>query len=268
MEGLINKPIIVKNTTKVEVNSLPDLPFRGIFVGGSGSGKTNAIVNFVNFYKSRGLLDRVIIICPTKDLKLVSLVETPDDYYVSPTFATINTIISNIKEIVSDYKQKLKDIEHWKVLSRKQEDDLTDDDLRWIEGQECIPPVDEYGHFPRTLLIIDDSIGTQLFGLNRKNPLVNFYIRSRHYGCSIILSTQYFNSLNKALRVNASFFVLFKNKDKKQIVSIYEEIASRVSLDKFIEMFNTATDEKYNFLFIDLEKGDFRMNFNHPLNNI
>ena len=100
MEGLVNQPIIVKNTTKVEVNSLPDLPFRGIFVGGSGSGKTNSIVNFVNFYKSRGLLDRVIIICPTKDLKLVSLVESPDDYYVSPTFATINTIISNIKGIV------------------------------------------------------------------------------------------------------------------------------------------------------------------------
>lgn len=265
MDRLLNKPINIPNLTRIEVPDLPDLPFRGIFVGGSGTGKTNSIVNFVNFYKQRGLLDNITVICPTKDLKLVSLVESPEDYYLSPTFETIQTIISKIKGRVQEYKSQQKDIERWKVLSRKREEDLTTEDLIWIEKQPELPPKDTFGHFPRSLLIIDDSIGTQLFGLQRKNPLVNFYIRSRHYGCSIILSTQYFNSLNKALRANASFYVLFKNKDKKQLASIYAEIASHCPMEQFIEMFDSATAEKYHFLFIDLEKGEFREDFNRRL---
>ena len=130
--------------------------------------------------------------------------------------------------------------------------------------RSILPPERRYKRFPSSLIIIDDSIGTQLFGLNRKNPLVNFYIRARHYGCSIILSTQYWNSLNKAIRANATFLALFKNKDKKQLNSIYEEVASNITFDDFIRMFEDATEDKYSFLYIDLEKADFRRSFNSP----
>ena len=54
------------------------------------------------------------------------------------------------------------------------------------------------------------------------------------------------------------------NKDKKQLNSIYEEVASNITFDDFIRMFEDATEDKYSFLYIDLEKADFRRSFNSP----
>jgi len=265
MDKLVNKEVSVKNLTKIEVPNLPTMPFRGIFQGGSGQGKTNAIVNFVRFYKDNDLFDKIYVICPTRDLKLLSLVEDKEDFYLAPTFDTVETIVERIKEDVRRYKRYLKDKEFYESIRHKKEDDLTMEELSRIERMEEFPPKDPFGRFPQSLLIVDDSIGSALFSTSRKNSFVNFYIRSRHQGCSVILSTQHWSGLNRSLRANATFFVIFKMNDKKQLYDIFLEITSFLDFDTFMRVFQEATKEKYHFLFVDIEKGEFRRDFNTPI---
>lgn len=263
---LQNREVSVRNITRVDVPNLPTLPFRGIFQGGSGQGKTNSIVNFVKFYTDNKLFDRIYVICPTRDLKLMSLVASKEDFYLSPTFDTVDVIIGRIKDDVRSYKRYLKDKEFYDSIRHKTEDELTMEEMSRIDRMEEFPPIAPFGgRFPQSLLIVDDSIGSALFSPSRRNPFVNFYIRSRHQGCSVILSTQHWSGLNRSLRGNATFFVIFKMNDKKQLYDIFLEITSFMDFDTFLRVFHEATKDKYHFLFVDIEKGEFRRDFNTPI---
>lgn len=263
--SIINKEISIKNITKKAVEGYPDLPFRGIFQGGSGQGKTNSIVNFVNYYKSLGLFDHIYVICPTRDLKLISLVEDKNDFYLEPTFQTTQIIQDRIADNVKRYKKYLKDKEFYDSIKHKDPDSLTLTEIARLDKMESVPPVAPYKAFPQSVLIVDDSIGSVLFSPSKRNPFVNFFIRSRHQGCSIILSTQHWGGLNRSLRANATFFVIFKMNDKKQLYQIYLELAHKMDFEQFLEVFHRATEEKYSFLFVDLEKDIVRRNFNEPI---
>ena len=126
---------------------------------------------------------------------------------------------------------------------------------------ETVPPIAPYKAFPQSLIIIDDSVGSILFSPSKRNPFVNFYIRSRHLGTSIILSTQHWGGLNKVLRANATFFVLFNLNDKKQLYLIYLELAHTMDFEQFLNIIHYATGDRYNFLFIDIEKNIISKNF-------
>ena len=260
-----NKEISIKNITKKSVQGYPDLPFRGIFQGGSGQGKTNAIVNFVNYYKSLNLFDHIYVVCPTRDLKLISLVNDKEDFYLEPTFETTGIITDRIAENVKRYKKYLKEKEFYDTVKNKDPDTLTIEEMNKLDKMESVPPKAPYKAFPQSLLIIDDSIGSVLFSPSKRNPFVNFYIRSRHQGTSIILSTQHWSGLNRSLRANATFFVIFNLNDKKQLYQIYLELAHKMDFDTFLDIFHRATEQKYSFLFVDLEKDIVRRNFDEPI---
>jgi len=256
-----NKEVPVKNITKVGIKDFPDLPFRGIFLGGSGQGKTNSIVNFVNYYKSLNAFDHIYIVCPTRDLKLIGLVEDKEDFYLEPNFDTIDYIKKLIGGNIYRYKKYLKEKSFYDKIKHKNDEDLTVEEQAKLENMESIPPIAPYKSFPQSLIIIDDSVGSILFSPSKRNPFVNFYIRSRHMGTSIILSTQHWGGLNKVLRANATFFVLFNLNDKKQLYLIYLELAHTMDFEQFLNIIHYATKDRYNFLFIDIEKNIISKNF-------
>ena len=48
----------------------------------------------------------------------------------------------------------------------------------------------------------------------------------------------------------------------EKVESIQKELDLNIPKKKFYEMYEKATSEKYNFLFVDVRNGKYRKNFN------
>lgn len=113
------------------------------------------------------------------------------------------------------------------------------------------------------LLVIDD-LPTELN--KRTSKIVKQFLKHRHLHLSIIITTQKLNLLNLSIRNNCSHLIVFKTNNQNERKSL----ASMVEIDeqKFYEYLDYATQEKYNFLFVDLSVSPtcFYKNFTEKLN--
>ena len=114
----------------------------------------------------------------------------------------------------------------------------------------------------KTLLIIDDLI-TEV--ANKKNKdLINFILKSRHLKTSIIIISHKYNFLPSVIRNNLTHIILFRSKSKLELDTIYKGIID-VDDDEFYKIYNDATNEQHNFLYIVLNKNpqQYYHNFNY-----
>ena len=113
------------------------------------------------------------------------------------------------------------------------------------------------------LLVIDD-LPTELN--KRTSKIVKQFLKHRHLHLSIIITTQKLNLLNLSIRNNATHLISYKtnNKDERKSMSTMTELHE----DKFYEYLDYATNDKYCFLYVDLNDNPtkFYKNFNYILN--
>lgn len=124
---------------------------------------------------------------------------------------------------------------------------------------------------PTPLLFIDDCSHSPIYAPSRSNPLVNLTLRHRHlggqgFGLSIQFAVQTFKSgVPKALRQNTMQFLIFKTADQDTIIDIYQEVGAFCKKEEFIHVYESAVQEKHDFLLIDLNAKDesriFRKNW-------
>jgi hypothetical protein len=73
----------------------------------------------------------------------------------------------------------------------------------------------------------------------------------------------------KEIRGNITLLCLFKTHNQKSIEEVMEETSGHISKDKFLELFNKATNEPKSFLFIDFKPQNIdlmcRKRFDTPL---
>ena len=124
---------------------------------------------------------------------------------------------------------------------------------RYLQGK---PPV--------LFCFIDDAQGSKLLSTNKK--MLQLALRHRHLGqfpaprggavgMSLLVATQTFKSnfgLNTAIRNNATSMIQFVCKDLSEIKQVAEAFSGEIDTDKFMELYEEATNEDHSFLFIDL----------------
>lgn len=96
------------------------------------------------------------------------------------------------------------------------------------------------------LIILDDILGF----IKDRSFISNFCSRYRQLKISLLFSIQNFRKLPPSIRTNASWIIFFKTYNQKELEKIEEELAH---IPDFLHHWNTATDEKYSFLFCDLK---------------
>lgn len=107
---------------------------------------------------------------------------------------------------------------------------------------------------PRTAIVLDDCLGSV-----PKNSVINFLTsRSRHIlnGGLLLMSSQTIKSIAPVARVNATQVILGRTDNEKEKEKFYEEFGSIFgSKDTFYKMFDYATKDRYNYLYLNLDKG-------------
>jgi len=200
---------------------LPDLPFRGILVAKTGSGKTSAIGSLLlleEFYLNEFSGDDIYIFSPLKN-----------DY-------KMETIIK-VKEIPEGNIYRGFDDE---ILGMTY-DKLADE----FENAVTL------GDKPTNKLVILDDLSFS--GDLRKgtyNNVARVFQNGRKMLISCLVTTQFYHSILPAVRENASFLMVF-NTSLRQLESIAEEHNYLESKKKFIKMFRENVKERHDFIVVN-----------------
>ena len=196
---------------------LPKHPFSMILSGRSGSGKTCLLVNLLSrreFLKS--YFQYILIFSPTAS--------TTDD-----TYASLNLPPENFKE---DFT-----VEDLERLIKSRKDLISKKGIAWVAKNS------------RVLLILDDIIAERSF-LNSPEALKIFCLL-RHYLVSVIICTQSFNKIPRALRINSNAMAIFPS-TQSEIEVLKEEITPPgLNKKQFQRVIEDATSGRYDFLYIN-----------------
>ena len=110
--------------------------------------------------------------------------------------------------------------------------------------------------YPEHIFIFDD-----LGDLMRDKTLNILGKTNRHYKAKLILSSQYFLDWTPEFRKQADYILIFGGHSLDKLETMYKDMDLTIPFDLFIQLYEDATKEKYNFLYVDVRDDKFRKNF-------
>ena len=116
----------------------------------------------------------------------------------------------------------------------------------------------------KVLLILDDCI-SDIRGKGKseiETLLHRIFFNRRHLAgkggnLSIIATSQTYNKIDLKLRKTCSHLIIFENKNKKELDSIFEE-AILIPKKEFFDVLRYIYDRKYRFMYIDTTLPDYK----------
>ena len=238
---------------------MPAWPFRLVAVGPSASGKTHAIMDMV---RNRLDFDTLIVIAKDttephyKLLKIwARLMMAGRDHENDTRKRNRKNPLPPLQPFRFVFKNSMDDcpsMDYWDGGNADSDD--SDDDA--AVGPPA-PPPDVLGYkrlsllLPewesrRTLIIFDDMILEK-----KQGKAEELFIRGRKRNISTIYITQMYFWLSDALKMNMSSCMLFKTPQRRNVVSISQTLGSRFDYKVFRQLYKMATEDQYNFLFIN-----------------
>ena len=254
----IVKPLITSKYNKNNVKGY-DLfadPYGNIFLcAKKKSGKTSVINEILTECVDKDTI--LYIFCSThnKDANYVEIKKYLKEHDITANFYT--SIIEegvNMLEIIRQTLQQPDGDELTNDMSEEEDEvlkfDLDDKYMKiTIKKKKKIAP---------KYMFVFDDMSTEL-----KTPEVNRLLKqNRHYKCKVIVSSQYPNDLAPDARKQLDYWLLFAGHNGEKLEEIYKICDLNIPFEQFEEIYQEATKEKYNFLYIDRENMEFRKNFN------
>ena len=202
---------------KIERNSkwpyIPDHPYRILIVGGSGSGKTNALLNLLN---NQPDIDKIYLYA--KDPY-----EKKYQYLINKREKVGLNHFNDPKAFMeySNYMQDVyKNIEDYNPIKKR-----------------------------KILIVFDDMIADII---NKLNPIVTeLFIRSRKLNISIVFVTQSYFKVPKDVTLNSTHFFIMKIPNKRELQQIALNRSSDIDFKDFMNIYKKCTAEPYSFLVND-----------------
>ena len=204
------------NENKIEHNSnwpyIPDHPYRILIVGGSGSGKTNALFNLIN---NQPDIDKMYL------------------YAEDPCEAKYQYLINKREKVgVSHYKDPKAFIEYSNDMQ---------DDYNNIEGYNPTKS--------RKVLIVFYDMIADMINNKKLNPIVTeLFIRGRKLNISVVFITQSYFKVPKDVRLNSTHFFIMKIPNKRELQQIVLNHSSDIDFKDFMKIYKKYTAEPYSFL--------------------
>ena len=160
-----------------------------------------------------------------------------------------------IDDLVSDLKQEAKE----KELDVKKEEKrpLLIFNLDSDSEEEEVKPRKSKYKSPKYFIILDD-LSNEL----KTKSLINLFKMHRHFKMKIAASSQYFLDLDPQSRKQMDYCLVFKGEPDDKLKQLHRDFDLSIEFELFKDLYLNATEQKYNFLYIDIREGKFRKNFN------
>ena len=115
-----------------------------------------------------------------------------------------------------------------------------------------IPSLDELNDENQKIVVFDDFVCEK----KKTEPLIEYFIRSRHKNCSVIYLSQPYYLTPKYIRLNSSHFCIFDSPSANETSRMCREV--NIPVKNFLK----ATREPYSLAYIDKIKKTMKKNFN------
>jgi len=181
---------------------------------------------------------------------------------VAPSGSGKTNFLVNLIHLFSKGKGTFADIT---IITRNKDEPLYNflsgksDQIIIKEGLHNLPQLDKMDKKVNHLVCFDDLVLSK-----DQSQIENYYIRARKLNCSVIYLSQSFFRIPKIIRNNCSYMAILKLSGNREVNMILSEFGLGVSKDQLLELYETATREKFIPLLIDLESdpyGRFRRGF-------
>jgi hypothetical protein len=210
-----------KESYRVKMDPLPDLPARGLLIGKSQrAGKTNLLANLLMLlYEGCWKPENIYIFCKTansdhKWKKMLKRLEIPEEnimagFSEAKAEAVYQTIVDNYNDAEADERKP----DHCCVIF---DDVAFDGSLKKTSG----------------------------------GAIDQLFCNGRHYLISVFINAQKYTQVDTTCRVNATFCIFFDttNKEIKLIAEDHNKLDSEKA---FREMFIEVTGEPHSFLLVN-----------------
>jgi len=184
---------------------------------------------------------------------------------VMPTKSGKSTILSNLILRDDFYKDAMDNIT---IMSNTIDQDITSRFLR--KACDCYTGYDDNvlaGLIENQKQFDDDSrpfigmIFDDILGSVKRNSYLNHLVtRSRHYGVGLLaISVQSFKSVGPTIRNNVNAFICGNLQNMSELDKISQEYSGMMGGDeKFRKIYKKATEQRYDFLYLDLQSNPAR----------
>ena len=209
------------NENIIEHNSkwpyIPDHPYKILIIGGSGSGKTNALLNLIN---NQPDIDKIYLYA--KDPYEKNIYQ-----YLINKLEKVGLNHFNDPKAFIEYSNDMQDV---------------------YKNIEDYNPVKK-----RKVLIIFDDMIADMINNNKLNPIVTeLFIRGRKLNVSIVFITQSYFKVPKDVRLNSTHFFIMKILNKRELQQIALNHSSDIDFKDFMNIYKKYTKESYSFLVNDI----------------
>ena len=119
-----------------------------------------------------------------------------------------------------------------------------------------IIPLDKMSCDNQKLVIFDDYLNT---GLKNDAEIRNYFTNSRNKNCSCINPSQSYYGTDKTIRLNCTHHCIFEFPSSNKQNMIYRELGVNKS------HYQRATQEPYDFIYVDKPKKRVAKNFNEKI---
>ena len=186
-----------------------------MIIGGSGSTKTNTLINLINEKKD---INKIYLYA--KDLsefKYQLLIErrknTVIKHFNDPNaFVKCSNTMDDVYENIDDYNP-----------SRKR----------------------------KKLIVFDDMIADIMTNKRFQTIIKELFIRCRKLNISLVFITQSYFSVPKDVRLNSTHYLIMKINNRKELQNIAINHSADIDYKDFMKIYRECTKEPFNFLTID-----------------
>ena len=188
----------------------PDHPYRILIIGGSGSGKTNALLNLIN---NQPDIDKIYL------------------YAKDPYEAKYQYLINKREKVgLNHYNDPKAFIQY-------------SNDIEDVHRN-----IDEYNiDKEHNILIVFDHMIADMINNKKINSIVtNLFIRGRKLDISLEFFTQSYFIVPKDVRLNSTHFFIMKIQRELQQIALNQ--SSNINSKDFIKNYKKCTAEPYSFL--------------------
>ena len=194
---------------------IPDHPYRILIVGGSGSGKTNALLSLIN---NQPDIDKIYLYAKDPyEKKYQYLINKREkvglNHFDDPQAFT---------EYSNDMQDVYKNIEDYNPIKK------------------------------RKILIVFDEMIAHMINNNKLNPIVTeLFIRGRKLNISIAFITQSYFKVPKDVRLNSTHFFIMKIPNKRELQQITLNHSYDIGFKDFMKIYKKCIAELFSFLVND-----------------
>ena len=207
------------NENKTEHSSkwpyVADHPYRILIVGGSGSVKTNALLNLIN---NQPDIDKIYLYAKDR-------YEAKYQYLINKR-EKVGLDHFNCGKAFMEYSNDIQDV---------------------YKNIENYNP----GEKRKILIVFDDMIADMINDQKLNLVVTELFIRGRKLNISIVFITQSYFKVPKDVRLNSTHFFIMKIPNKRELKQIALNHSSDIDFKYLIKIYKKCNAEPYSFLVND-----------------